>query len=69
MLRMALAPCAPFNVSKELMVKAARLARRYPGVRLHTHLAENQEDIDFSQSTYGCRPGEYIRLELYTVAM
>ncbi len=61
MLRMALAPCAPFNVSKELMVKAARLARRYPGVRLHTHLAENQEDIDFSQSTYGCRHGEYIR--------
>ena len=61
MLRMALAPCAPFNVTKELMVKAARLARQHPGVRLHTHLAENQEDIDFSQSAYGCRPGEYIR--------
>ncbi len=49
MLRMALAPCAPFNVTAELMLKAARLARQYTGVRLHTHLAENQEDIDFSQ--------------------
>ena len=61
MLRMSLAPCAPFNVTTELMVKAARLARQYPGVRLHTHLAENQEDLDFSQSTYGCRPGQYIK--------
>ena len=61
MLRMALAPCAPFNVSKELMVKAARLARRYPGVRLHTHLAEDPGEIDVRQSTSGCRPGKYIR--------
>jgi len=61
MLRMALAPCAPFNVTAELMVKAARLARQYVGVRLHTHLAENQEDIDFSQKEYNCRPGAYIK--------
>ena len=68
MLRMALAPCAPFNVTTELMVKAARLARQYPGVRLHTHLAENQEDIDFSQKEYNCRPGAYIKSVLTTQA-
>lgn len=61
MLRMGLAPCAPFNVTNDLMLAAARLARKYPGVRLHTHLAENQEDIDFSLHTYGCRPGQYIK--------
>ena len=42
-------------------IAAAQLARKYPGVRLHTHLAENQEDIDFSLKTYGCRPGEYLK--------
>ncbi|BDA49398.1 5'-deoxyadenosine deaminase [Coccomyxa sp. Obi] len=61
MLRVGLAPCAPFNVTNDLMLAAARLARKYPGVRLHTHLAENQEDIDFSLKVYGCRPGQYIK--------
>ena len=42
MLRMGIAPCAPFNVTNELMVSAAKIAREYTGVRLHTHLAENQ---------------------------
>lgn len=42
MLRMSLAPCAPFNVTNDLMVSAAKIAREYKGVRLHTHLAENQ---------------------------
>ena len=61
MLRMGLAPCAPFNVTTDLMVTAARMARECPGVRLHTHLAENQEDVDFCLATYGCRPGQYIK--------
>lgn len=39
---------------------AAKLARQYPAVRLHTHLAENQQDIDYSNNTYGCRPGGYL---------
>ncbi|GAQ83977.1 Atrazine chlorohydrolase/guanine deaminase [Klebsormidium nitens] len=60
MLRMGLAPCSPFTVDNSLMIAAAKLARQYEGVRLHTHLAENQEDIDFSIKTYGCRPGKYI---------
>jgi len=42
MLRMSLAPCSPFTVTNNLMIEAAKLARKYEGVRLHTHLAENQ---------------------------
>ena len=64
MLRVSLAPCAPFNVTNDLMEAAAKLARKYPGVRLHTHLAENQEDVDYSIATYGCRPGQYIKCAL-----
>ena len=44
MVQVALAPCSPFSVSRELMRDAAILARD-KGVRLHTHLAENDEDI------------------------
>lgn len=58
MVRVALAPCSPFSVSRELMRDAALLAREL-GVGLHTHLAENQEDIDYSEFKFGCRPGEY----------
>ena len=42
MTRMVLAPCSPFTVTKDLMIKAAQLARKHEGVRLHTHMAENQ---------------------------
>ncbi|MDJ0825115.1 MAG: 8-oxoguanine deaminase [Rhodobacter sp.] len=58
MLRVGLAPCSPFSVSRELMRDAAVLARD-KGVMLHTHLAENDEDIRYSQETFGCRPGQY----------
>lgn len=61
MLRVGVAPCSPFSVTDDVMRGAAALAAAHPDVRLHTHLAENQEDIDFSLKTYGCRPGEYIR--------
>lgn len=40
---------------------AAKLARQFPAVRLHTHLAENEQDIEFSLKTYGCRPGGYLQ--------
>ena len=63
MLRMSLAPCASFTVTDELMIKAAKMARQHPGVRLHTHLAENQQDVDYSQKLYGCRPGEYLKCD------
>lgn len=59
MLRIGIAPTAPFNVSQDLMREAAIMARAYPGVRLHTHLAENVKDIDFSLEKFNMRPGEY----------
>ncbi|MCU1366802.1 MAG: putative triazine hydrolase [Ilumatobacteraceae bacterium] len=59
MLRIAIAPCSPFTVTEQLMVRAAELAERLD-VRLHTHFAENVEDHDFSLATYGCTPTEYL---------
>lgn len=58
MCRVGIAPCSPFSVSRELMRDAALLARD-KGVMLHTHLAENEEDIAYSLATFGCRPGQY----------
>ncbi len=58
MTRIAVAPCSPFSVSRELMRDAAALARSY-GVGLHTHLAENDHDVAYSLERFGCRPGEY----------
>ena len=60
MTRVALAPCSPFSVTRELMVRSAELAEKLD-VRLHTHFAENAEDDDFSIATFGCRPFEYLR--------
>lgn len=58
MVRVALAPCSPFSVIQGLMRETAALAQD-KGVMLHTHVAENVEDIDYSIATFGCRPGEY----------
>ncbi|MDF1801778.1 8-oxoguanine deaminase [Thalassovita sp.] len=58
MCRVGIAPCSPFSVSRELMRDAALLARD-KGVMLHTHLAENDEDIAYSLEKFGCRPGQY----------
>lgn len=58
MIRVGVAPCSPFSVSRELMRDAAVLARD-KGVMLHTHLAENDEDIAYSLEKFGCRPGQY----------
>jgi cytosine/adenosine deaminase-related metal-dependent hydrolase len=58
MVRVGLAPCSPFSVSTDLMRDTAVLARD-KGVRLHTHLAENGEDIAYSLEKFGCRPGQY----------
>ncbi len=59
MLRITLAPCSPFSVSQDLMRESAALARNYPGVRLHTHLAENNSDVDYSLEKFGVTPGDY----------
>ncbi|HLA41863.1 MAG TPA: amidohydrolase family protein, partial [Aggregatilineales bacterium] len=59
MLRITLAPCSPFTVSTDLMREAAALARSYPGVRLHTHLAETKPDVAYSLEKFGLIPGDY----------
>lgn len=58
MCRAGIAPCSPFSVSRGLMRDAALLARD-KGVMLHTHLAENDEDIAYCLEKFGCRPGQY----------
>jgi cytosine/adenosine deaminase-related metal-dependent hydrolase len=59
MLRIAVAPCSPFSVTGELMAEAAELARR-AGVRLHTHLAETADEVDYCAERFGCTPAEYV---------
>ncbi|NCO85600.1 MAG: 8-oxoguanine deaminase [Rhodobacterales bacterium] len=58
MVRVGIAPCSPFSVSRDLMREAALLARD-KRVMLHTHLAENDEDVAYSLARFGCRPGQY----------
>ncbi|WP_300032201.1 8-oxoguanine deaminase [uncultured Roseobacter sp.] len=58
MCRVGVAPCSPFSVSRDLMRETAVLARD-KGVMMHTHLAENDEDIAYSLEKFGCRPGQY----------
>lgn len=59
MLRVVVAPCSPFSVSRDLMREAAVLARQY-GVSLHTHLAENLKDIAYSREKFDMSPAEYV---------
>jgi cytosine/adenosine deaminase-related metal-dependent hydrolase len=59
MVRVAVAPCAPFTVTEQLMRESAVLARR-KGVRLHTHLAETQDEHDLCLERFGCTPAEYL---------
>jgi len=58
MQRIVVAPCSPFSVSRGLMRDAALLARAH-GVSLHTHLAENDNDIAYTREKFGCTPAEY----------
>jgi cytosine/adenosine deaminase-related metal-dependent hydrolase len=55
----AVAPCSPFSVTRELMTESAELARRF-GLRLHTHVAETVEEEDYCRELYGCTPVEYL---------
>ena len=57
MIQVALAPCSPFTVTPDLMRRTAELAEQLD-VRLHTHLAENIEDDEFSMAQFGQRPVE-----------
>ena len=55
----AVSPCSPFSVTKELMRESAELARRR-GLTLHTHLAETAEEDAYCRELYGCSPVEYL---------
>jgi cytosine/adenosine deaminase-related metal-dependent hydrolase len=57
--QIAVAPCSPFSVTKQLMTESAALARAL-GLRLHTHLAETAEEEEYCQGIFGCRPLEYL---------
>lgn len=59
MLRVALAPCSPFSVTREHMREAAEFARER-NVRLHTHLAETKDEEEFCKKLFGVRPVEYL---------
>lgn len=58
MTNVAVAPCSPFSVSRDLMRLSAELARAH-GTRLHTHLAENDHDLAYSRETFNCTPTQY----------
>lgn len=57
MVRVGVAPCSPFSVSKDLLKESAVLARSY-GVRMHTHLAETHDEDQFCKERLGLRPLE-----------
>ena len=59
MLQVALAPCSPFSVTRELMEGAAQIADRC-GCGLHTHLAETHDEDAFCLATFGQRPLDYL---------
>jgi cytosine/adenosine deaminase-related metal-dependent hydrolase len=59
MCRIALAPCSPFSVTRELMAETAQYARS-KRVRLHTHMAETVEEEAYCLELFGCRPVEYL---------
>jgi cytosine/adenosine deaminase-related metal-dependent hydrolase len=54
----AVSPCSPFSVTRELMIESAELARKH-GVPLHTHLAETVEEEAYCQELYGCTPSRW----------
>lgn len=58
MTHVAVAPCSPFSVSQDLMRESAQLARAL-GVRLHTHLAENDHDVAYTKEKFNCTPAQY----------
>jgi 8-oxoguanine deaminase len=60
MLRVSLAPCSPFSVTTDLMIQSANLARAYPKVMMHTHVAETKDEEAFCLKMYGKRPAGYM---------
>ncbi|KRR21429.1 8-oxoguanine deaminase [Bradyrhizobium lablabi] len=59
MVQIALAPCSPFSVTTSLMRATAELAEKLD-VRLHTHLAETEDENRFCEQMHHCRPLDYL---------
>jgi len=59
MVQIALAPCSPFTVTTSLMRATAELAKRLD-VRLHTHLAETEDENRYCLEIHNCRPLDYL---------
>ncbi|MDP2608379.1 MULTISPECIES: 8-oxoguanine deaminase [unclassified Oceanobacter] len=59
MMQVALAPCSPFSVTRDIMIASAELAARHQ-VRLHTHLAETLDEEAFCQKMFGLRTVDYL---------
>ena len=59
LVQIGLAPCSPFSVTTSLMRSTAELAGRL-SVRLHTHLAETEDENRYCQDLYKCRPLDYL---------
>jgi 8-oxoguanine deaminase len=59
MVQIALAPCSPFTVTTSLMRATAELAARLD-VRLHTHLAETEDENRYCLEMHKCRPLDYL---------
>jgi 8-oxoguanine deaminase len=59
MVQIALAPCSPFSVTTSLMRATADLASRL-NVRMHTHLAETEDENRYCQEVHHCRPLDYL---------
>jgi len=57
--QIAVAPCSPFSVTKELMRESAELARKLD-LKLHTHLVETVEEEEFALEKFGCTPMQYV---------
>jgi 8-oxoguanine deaminase len=58
-IRIALAPCSPFSVTRRLMSDTAQLAQQYD-CQLHTHLCETKDEEDFCLQVYGVRPVDFL---------
>jgi len=58
-IQVALAPCAPFTVTKRLMRESVTLAEKYD-CRLHTHLGETIDEDNYCLEKFNCRPVDYL---------
>ena len=58
-IQIALAPCSPFSVTTSLMKSTAVMADRL-NVRMHTHLAETEDENRYCQEIHQCRPLDYL---------